>query len=321
MPYVVGGQFEQLPEWYRDILRSFMERTESLRKQEYPEYRAPRVAGVPEYMQKSYELAKGIGKHEPYYARSKELLEPSRLPYGQQLQQYMNPYMENVVERIGKKGRRILQEQIMPTLEAKFVGLGQHGSSRHKDLSLRAARDLEEAILEKQQEALASGFQHATGIHAHENLRNLESARTLGNLGLAAQTSSQQDINLLNSLGAQQQAHRQQELNEQQAEYWRRMMWPHQNLAQQASFLQGIPSPSQGKTTMEYTPPTAIPEVNTLGKIGSLASQLYAAKNMPQLREGGHLKKMPGLKTPSLSSLKFRKNNFNSKFPRQKRIV
>jgi hypothetical protein len=147
MPYVVGGQFEQLPEWYRDILRSFIEQTESLRKQAYPEYQGARIAALPDYILKSYDLAKQqFGKYEPYYNQAQTLLTPSTVPYGKQLEQYMSPYIQNVVEGIGKKGKRVLTEQILPTLEAKFVGLGQHGSSRHKDLSLRAARKTTRSI-------------------------------------------------------------------------------------------------------------------------------------------------------------------------------
>lgn len=306
MPYNIGAEFTQLPAWYQDIIKSNLQQSEALRRQEYPNYQGVRVAGISPYTEESYKRAKrGVGAYEPYLRESAQLMRPSQQAYGAQVEPYMNPFLRHVIEGIGREGTRTFTENILPALEAKFVNLGQHGSSRHRQLSERAARDIQGEILNRQQQALAHGYSEASQLNQAEKMRNLEAAKGLGNLGLASQQAGAQDINLLNSLGVQQQAQRQQVLNEQQAEFWRRNMWPHQGLAQQTSVLQGIPAPSMGTTHMAYEPPQPVPQVNPLGQIGGLASQLYGlSQQQKKLKKGGHL---------GLSSVRFMKRKKRKK--------
>jgi hypothetical protein len=305
MPYVIGSQFEQLPPWYQTILRNFIEQTESLRQQQYPQYQGERIAELPPTLLRSQALAGERGRHEPYYQQAQELLGSTRgVPYRERLAPYLNPYIENVVSNIGKKGQRLLKENILPQLEAQFVRLGQHGSSRHKDLALRAARDLEEAILEKQEAALARGYEQAGQTQQQERLREIEQARSLGQLGSGAQQEQRQQAGLLNLLGGQEQAHRQNVLNEQQAEFWRRQMWPQQNLAQQAATLHGIPQPPGTAYSTGYTPPQAIPTLSPLGQAGGIAAQLYGFGRAGGFKKGGKIKE-----NIPLSALKFKKKS------------
>jgi hypothetical protein len=304
MPYTVGAEFNNLPQWYKDIVESNLRQSESLRRQEYPVYPGARVAELNPYMSESYKRLGKLGIQNPYLTESAQLMRPSQGTYAQQIEPYMNPFLRHVVEGIGREGTRTFRENILPALEAKFVNLGQHGSSRHRQLSERAARDIQNEIMNRQQQALAHGYSEATGIHNAEKMRNLEAARGLGNLGLSSQQAQMQDINMINAMGVQQQAQKQHELNEKQAEFWRRQMWPHQALAQQTSVLQGTPAPSMGSTHMAYEPPQQVPTVNPLGQIGSMATQLYGLSQLggqsgqPRLKKGGHL---------GLSSIRFMK--------------
>lgn len=302
MPFTASGSFTDLPDWYQAILRSFIEKAASLEQQRYPEYQGERVAPLPPAVLKSYDIAKNTEQYKPYFSQANQLLQESNQPYGKQLEQYSNPYLQSVVENIGKQGKRLFSESILPALEAKFVNLGQHGSSRHKDLSLRAARDLEEAILEKQSGALARGYEQAGNTRNQERLGNLYRAQTLGNLGQNAQGAQQQDVNLLNSLGVQEQAHRQQQLNAGEAEFWRNRLWPQQQLAQQANVVQGFPAPVSGTTGFNYAPPQGIPQVNALGNLGGMAAQLYGLGRQGGFKKGGHVK---------LSSIRLKKKYKN----------
>lgn len=290
MPYVFGGSFRDLPDWYKATIENIAKEGESYRKQEYPRYNQPRIAEVSPFTQESYSrVGKQLGAQEPYYENAYQMLRPSHQSYQEQIAPYMNPYMRNVVDTIGSEGARTFKERILPQLEAKFIGLGQHGSSRHREMSERAARDLQNEIMKRQQEALHQGFTTAGALRGQESMRQLESARALGQLGTMSQRGALEDINILNSIGAQQQAQRQQVLNEQQAEYWRRMMWPQQQLAQQASMLHGVPMPSM-QTGMSYEPPRSVPEVNRMGQMGGMASQMYGLGQQQRFfKRGGHV--------------------------------
>lgn len=289
MPYGMGIEFNQQPEWYKTIIERFMKDADNVRNSSpYPDYKGERVAHESPFTLNSYDLSRNeLGNQNKYFKEAANFIRPSQVPYDQQINKYMNPFLQNVLDSISKEGTRTFKEGILPALEAKFVNLGQHGSSRHRGLSERAARDLQSEIMNRQYQAMARGHSEASTLNQADQMRNLESGRMLGNLGLSAQMGSHQDINLLNALGAQQQSHKQQILNEQQGEFWRRQLWPHQGLQQQSSLMQGIPAPNMGSTFMNYQPPQAVPQVNTMGNLGGMAAHMYGMKQ--QYKQGGHI--------------------------------
>lgn len=297
MPFVMGGQFEHLPPWYQALIKSTMEATEAARKQTYPGSGHATIADITPMIKQSYDQLKQFGGQDKYLKEAAALMRSPPISYADQLEPYMNPYTKNVIKALSEEGGRTFKEQIMPALEAKFVGLGQHGSSRHRGMAERMGRDLQNEILRKQQEAMYQGHSMASQLHHQGQMRNLEMGRGLANIGLAGQKALGEDISLMNAMGSQQQAHRQNELNELQAQHWRQQMWPHQQLAQQASILHGMPIPSMGNTNMAYEPPQAIPQLNRVGNMGGMAAQMYGMNQMRRgFKKGGHI---------GISSLRF----------------
>jgi hypothetical protein len=103
------------------------------------------------------------GQYQPYgaaatglYGQSTDALGlSSASPYlqaagqssAQNIGQYMNPYNEQVTNRIAQLGARNLSENILPSISSDFIKAGGYGSTRQRDLVGRAARDTQEAIL------------------------------------------------------------------------------------------------------------------------------------------------------------------------------
>lgn len=296
MPATFGASFNELPDWYKGAIRSILDQSEALRQRPYPNNIPKSVAAQTPYMDASYNLAKNLNLHEPYLNEAHNRIKPGN--YAAELSQYMNPYQNHVLDRIRSEGERTFNESILPAIESKFVRLGQHGSSRHAKLASQMGRDLQGEILKQQRDALHQGYTNAQGQRGQEKLRELETARLLGNMGINAQRSQLENINVLNSLGLQQQNQRQNELNENNFEFWRREGWPQQQLAQQASMVHGIPFP-MSQTNMSYAPPPLVPSVNNLGQMGSMAGQMYSLG-----KQGGFFKKGGSVK--GISSLKFK---------------
>ena len=104
---------------------------------------------------------------------------------------YMNPYQEQVVNRIGEMGARTLREKLLPEISDRFIGAGGFGGSRQAEAVGRAVRDASEGISAQQSAALQAGYGQAAGLSAADLARQAQLASTAGQLGTAQQGALQ----------------------------------------------------------------------------------------------------------------------------------
>ena len=150
----------------------------------------------------------GISMAQPYLAAAGQ----SSAALGSQ---YMNPYIENVVNRFGELGARTLQEQLMPAIQNKYIQAGQLGGPTRAGTgasgapsgmmtdTARALRDVQEGVLKQQQQALAEGWNQATGLASTDLGRMGQLASTAGGLGTAQQQAIAQAGQQMGQLGSQ----------------------------------------------------------------------------------------------------------------------
>lgn len=100
---------------------------------------------------------------------------------------YMNPYTEQVANRIGEMGLRTLNETLLPGISDRMVAAGQFGGSRQAELMGRALRDTMEGISAEQSKALQQGYTGALSAAGTDLARQATLANTAGNLGTAQQ--------------------------------------------------------------------------------------------------------------------------------------
>lgn len=101
--------------------------------------------------------------------------------------QYMNPYTDQVVNRIGQMGTRALKEQILPGIEGEMIRAGQFGGTRQAELTGRAIRDATEGISAQQAQALQQGYGQAQQAAQTDLARQGQLASVAGGLGGAQQ--------------------------------------------------------------------------------------------------------------------------------------
>jgi hypothetical protein len=104
-----------------------------------------------------------------------------------QVQNYMNPFTDQVVDRIGDLGARNLSEKLMPAIGDQFIRAGQMGSSRHMGEVGKALRDTQESTLAAQSQALERGFGQAGQLFGQDASRMAGLAGQSGNLALGQQ--------------------------------------------------------------------------------------------------------------------------------------
>lgn len=101
------------------------------------------------------------------------------------IQDYMNPYQEQVVNRIGELGARNLRENLLPQIQDRAIQSGQFGGSRQGEMIGRALRDVQESTLAQQTQALQSGYGQAAQQLAADRTRQLQAAGQTAALGQA----------------------------------------------------------------------------------------------------------------------------------------
>jgi len=121
----------------------------------------------------------------------------------QNIAQYMNPYENAVVGRIGALGARTLQEQLLPAISDKMIGAGQFGGTRQAELMGRALRDTMEGISAEQSTPLQQGYGQAAGLAQADLQRQAQLAQTAGGLGFQQQGALAQAGQQMGALGQQ----------------------------------------------------------------------------------------------------------------------
>lgn len=203
--------------------------------------------------------------------------------------QYMNPYQDAVVNRVGDLAARQLREKLMPEVSDTFIRAGQFGSSRMQEATGRALRDVQESALAAQGDLLNKGYQGALAAAQEDMRRQGQIGQTIGNLGLQEQqnlgqlgqvqgnlqnlanqnliTAGQQLGNLarvgqqmgytdtaaLEAVGQQQQALAQRNLDTAYQDFLRQTNYPREQLGFLSNLVRGQPY-SQTTNTVSNAP-------------------------------------------------------------------
>ena len=237
---------------------------------------------------------------------------------GQNVSQYMNPYMQSVVDIQQREAQR--QADIAGTQRAgQAVRSGAFGGSRAGIMEAEAARNLATQKGDIQAQGQNAAFQNAQQQFNTQQQRDLQAQlanqgaglqtqqmgeqsrqygagygmqglqtglQAAGQLGQLGQTQYGQqvgNINLQNQLGAQQQAQQQAILNQQIQNYAMAQQYPQQQLAFMSNMLRGLPMQST-TTNMYQAAPSNVSQLAGLGMAG------YGMARMAGMKKGGKVK-------------------------------
>ena len=242
---------------------------------------------------------------------------------------YMSPYVNDVVNQIGALGQRQIQQTLAPGATSAAVGSGQFGSKRGAEVLGNTIRDANQNILATQGQALNTGYQSAMQASQADLARQAQLGATAGQLSstdlarmlsagqvsgqmtsadaankiqasqqygnLANQTQSQglSDVNALATMGGQQQSIAQNQ-----------QLFPMQMATQNAALLRGYSVPTSVNSS--YTGPipgaySASPLAQIAG-VGSLLGALNTSNASGKTPASNILNGISSM-TPSLSGL------------------
>jgi hypothetical protein len=326
-----------LPDFYTNYAQEILSGQKALANRPFTTAPMPRVAGfTPAQLEAFQKTGTAADAYQPLLGEATAAAQgaaaaPGALetaqPYlgaaGQtsvaNIGQYMNPYTDAVVSRIGELGTRNLTENIMPQIEGRYIQAGQLGYGGRGGASTpsgmmtdtaRAVRDTSADILGRQTEALQSGYTQAAGLAGTDLSRMGQLAGTAGNL---AQTQQQQQLaasgalsglagqaqglgltgaGALGSVGAQQQQQGQRSLDVAYQDFLRQAGSPQEQIDKMLGTFKGVATGIPSATQEQGISPSGVQQqypASTAAQIGSVLAGLGGA-----LEKGGVLSKLLG---------------------------
>ncbi len=225
---------------------------------------------------------------------------------GDTAQNYMNPYMQNVVD-IQKREAQRTADIAGTGRNAQAVKSGAFGGSRQAIMDAEANRNLATQMGDIQARGSNAAFQQAQQQFNTEQalgeqsrqfgntlgMQGFQTALTgagqLANIGQQTFGQEMEANKLQNQYGAQQQAFDQQGLDTQYQDFLNQQRYPYQQLEFMNSMLRGTP---MGTVQSMYQPaPTTIQNLGSLGMTAAGIGSLTRAQGgeIPGYKSGGEM--------------------------------
>ena len=304
-------QSQQLPTWYNDYTQGILQNAAGWAQQGAPIYPGQQVAPLTQDQQSSYQtirdatgMGSGLAQQGAGQIQSalsgpnassaaQPYLNQAAVPTSQSMQQFMNPYLNDVVSNANTIANRSFNEQVLPGLQNQFTQAGQvYGGTNQGVFANQLGRNLDLNTKMADASALGQGFNTAlqgaqgqAGIYGQlaGTAGGLQNAATntaitggygLGSLGTMGQNAALTQAGAQNAAGSQQQAQTQLSDNTGMQNYLTQFNWPMQGALGMQSALQGIQVP-QGSSTYGYSPygygmSPAASGLSTFGGLSSL---------------------------------------------------
>ena len=270
-----------LPEYQETFLKDLLASTSALANMPttIPDYQ---VAGMTPAQQAAIQLGiSGVGAYQP-------MMEAGAATLGQGVaalqpgayQQYMNPYVDQVVDQ------SLADLQRQADMERQRIGSaavrgGAFGGSRQAVAEQELQRNTADAFARQSGQLRAQAFESAQD-------RAQQGAELFGKLGLqqaamgeSAQAAQARDVGILSQLGGQEQAQQQAEIDAQRATALERQFEPYQRIGFMSDIFRGVPS-----TTSTLTSSTS-PSPSIVSQIGGLGMGIAGLQQAGAFGEGG----------------------------------
>jgi hypothetical protein len=300
-------QVSELPEWARGYAKDTLSKTAALtdiNQNPYQTYGKDRIAGFSPLQQQAQQQAAGmqtsgltgLGGQLAGAATMGALgaqYDPTQFQAGQfggeSAQQYMSPYMQNVVDIQQREAQR--QGDIAGTqLASQATKSGAFGGGRQAIMQAEAARNLATQKGDIQARGLQSSYEQAQAQFNADQARRmqaqqlseqskqygagygmqglqtaLQGAGQMGTLG-GQQFAQGMDINKLQSAyGGQQQALQQQGLSQAYQDFQNQQNYPYKQLGFMSDMIRGLPLGQQSTSQIYEAQPGMAQQLGSLG--------------------------------------------------------
>lgn len=285
-----------IPEWLENYTQALIGKGTALAGQPYTPYTGPRIAAMTADQTAAFEkVRQAQGGALPYLNSAMSNYTAAANPYNpEMIQNFMNPYTENVTDRIAELGARNLSENLLPQVNDTFIRAGQFGSWGNQNLTSRALRDTQEAVLGKQAEVNMQATQNA--IQSAESALNRQRAvgQDMGALGQLHQNMAYNDAATLEASGRTQQGQTQGQYDLAYEDFLAQQRYPYEQLGGLNALIRGLP---YGTST--YSSTTGPGNIYQPSPLAQMASMGIGLSSIFGNKRGGRISVPDRRRTPA----------------------
>ena len=304
----------QVPQYLSDYLYNLMSGAYGAAQEEYQPYEGPRIAPFSQDQLAAFDATRGAAQsYQPQLDAAQQTagqaaaLSPTGAaqPYLNAasqtvpgvIQNYMNPYQDQVINRMGDLAQRQISEKLMPELGDQFIRAGQFGSTRQQELAQRGVRDVSEGLSSAIGSQLAQGYTTA-GTQAQADLSRMgalgqtagqlagtemaglgQLAGVQAGLGQKEQALGLTGASALETIGGEQTAKNQQNLDLAYQDFLRQTQYPEQQLSFLSNIVRGLPA-GGGSTSSTGSSTGAAYSASPLAQLASAGLSAAAISNL-----------------------------------------
>ena len=271
---------DELKPFVTDVLEKARAIQERREVEGYVPFAGARIAEfAPEQVQ-AFESIKGlVGQGQQYFDPAARLTAASAFaPTAPQVSQFMNPYLQNVVDIQQREARRAADVE-RQQLGKQAVTAGGFGGSRQAILEAEQARNLQQKLGDIQARGLAGAYEDAQARLQQQRERERLAGAQFATLGQIAPGQAFRELSALEAIGAQRQQQQQQALDIAQQEYEIARTFPERTLQDYQSIIRGYAAPIPASTidrTQRTTPaPSFLQQASGLGGLALGAAAAF----------------------------------------------
>lgn len=284
-----GSTTTSVPQFMSDYAQSVLAKANSVASQPYQTYSGARIAPLTGDQQQAYQsIRSNVGSYKPQASAATSMFDRAsgsnalgqahgyisaaqgRVPEG--INDYLNPYMDNVTNRAQELATRTWNENVMPGISDIFIRGGTYASSNMADKLMRGGRDVVEGLQSQANASLADAYRDSANMFQTDQSRiaglgeltgqlaNIDAQNALqagqGYMGLAELVHGLglKDAAALESAGAAQQAQVQKNLDLAYQDFQDQRNWDRDQIAFLSQILHGLPDQGSVQSSTETAP-------------------------------------------------------------------
>lgn len=231
-------------------------------------------------------------------------------PSDEYMNKYVNDYTKDMRKALEDESEEEYIKKIAPKVNMSFAQMGafhsgarakalkdtllEHRTKLHREIAhlTGSARDkaMEQHELQKRREQSAAHLLGTTTKSEKESARH--QAELLRQHAVTKQGLSQLDVAALGQVAKAKQEQQQHEMDVERQEYEKQLMYPQEQLAREAAFVSGLPSPPMQSISGQLSQAPAPPNLLNLGA-GTLATLAagFGQQYQRPYKEGGSVRK------------------------------
>jgi hypothetical protein len=311
-----GSTSSAVPSWLSDYAQQLISASTAAASVPYQAFPGQQVAGFTPMQTSAQNTVSGLnGAYQPALSQASTLAGSSANPSaiggalstlpGAQTDinnsiaptaAQINPYEQNVIQQAENQAGQYWQNTLQPSIDNQFTQAGQFNSSANQLSQEQGANQITQNLQGTANAALAQGYTNAQqanlaagqatgalgqiqgGLGYEQGVLGEQGASTLGNLASTGQQLGLQGASALDTVGGEQQALNQSNINTAETNFQNQTQYPEQQLSWLQSMLSGTATPqTTPKSTTTSTLQTAAPSplsaaLSTYGALNSLGS-------------------------------------------------